>query len=101
MRVKVAEPITSSAPTAWRTARWKLRSCRNTGRQSETRARKRVSNTAGGSRLYWYQDPTQVHSSSIKNVQTSVVDKIYPGSPGPFLLEFCLDIVTIFCDIDD
>src|SRR3982751_1812489 len=67
MRVKVAEPITSSAPTAWRTARWKLRSCWNTGRQSVTRARKRVSNTAGGSRLYLYQGPAQAHPLPIKN----------------------------------
>src|SRR5947209_19772722 len=56
MRVTVAEPTTSNAPTAWRKARCKLRSCRKTGRQSERRARKRVSNTAGGSRLYLYQD---------------------------------------------
>src|SRR3954471_13999091 len=49
MRVNVAEPTTSNAPTAWRTARWKLRSCGNTGRQSERRARKRVSNTVRGS----------------------------------------------------
>src|SRR3954466_11341142 len=49
MRVNVAEPTTSNAPTAWRTARWKLRSCGNTGRQSERRARKRTSNTVRGS----------------------------------------------------
>src|SRR4051794_9465965 len=73
MRVKFAEPTTSSAPTAWRIARWKLRSCWNTGRQSETRARKRVSNTAGGSRLYLYQGSAQVHPSPIKNVQPPVI----------------------------
>src|SRR3982750_1782524 len=31
----------------------------------------------------------------------NVVDRIYRGSPNPSLWEFCLDIVTIFCDIDD
>src|ERR1051325_3413511 len=66
MRVNVAEPTTSNAPTAWRTARWKLRSCRKTGCQSETRARKRVSNTAARSRLYLYQGSAQVHPSPIK-----------------------------------
>src|SRR3954447_6420214 len=70
MRVNVAEPTTSNAPTALHTARWKLRSCRNTGRHRETRARKRVSNTAGGSWLYFYQGSTQVHQSPTENVQT-------------------------------
>src|SRR4051794_37702430 len=36
-----------------------------------------------------------------EKVQTPVVDRIYPGSPNPFPLEFSMDIVTIFCDIDD
>ena len=31
----------------------------------------------------------------------NVGDRIYPGSSNPFPSEFCLDIVTIFCDIDD
>jgi transposase len=30
-----------------------------------------------------------------------VVDRIYRGPPNPYPSEFCLDIVTIFCDIDD
>jgi hypothetical protein len=30
-----------------------------------------------------------------------VADRIYPWLPNPFPSEFCLDIVTIFCDIDD
>jgi Transposase DDE domain len=30
-----------------------------------------------------------------------VVDKIYRWSPNQSLSEFCLDIVTIFCDMDD
>ena len=30
-----------------------------------------------------------------------MVDRIYRGSPNPFPSECCLDIVTIFCDIDD
>jgi hypothetical protein len=29
------------------------------------------------------------------------VDPIYRWSPNPSQSEFCLDIVTIFCDIDD
>src|SRR3954453_15495605 len=85
MRVNVAEPTTSNAPTAWHTARWKLRSCRNTGRHRETRARKRVSNTAGGSWLYFYQGSTQVHQSPTENVQTPGVDHIYHIPE-----EFCL-----------
>src|SRR3982750_4276678 len=55
MRVSVAVPMTVSEPSAWRSARRKLRSCRNTGRQSERRARKRFSNTAVKSRPYLYQ----------------------------------------------
>src|SRR3954449_5877173 len=98
MRVNVAEPTTSNAPTAWHTARWKLRSCRNTGRHRETRARKRVSNTAGGSWLYFYQGSTQVHQSPTENVQTPGVDVIYLWSANQFHSEFCMDIVTIFCD---
>src|SRR3954470_19323352 len=70
MRVSVAVPTTVKEPKAWRKARRKLRSCRNTGRQSETKARKRVSNTAGWSWFYFYQGSIPLHQSPIENVQT-------------------------------
>src|SRR4051794_10772282 len=81
MRVSVAVPTTVNEPSAWRRARRKLRSCRNTGRHRKRSARKRFSNTAGEPRLYLYQGSPTVRQLPLK------MSKLQWHAPGACLVE--------------
>ena len=66
--------------------------------------RRRLSNISRAEGSFPYGPKTVFNvSSTYQKAEPfgNAVERIYPGSPSPFPSEFCLDMVAIFCDIDD